>query len=59
MKFPWGQMMAMGLGTLPLSPRDFWAATPREIAAAFPKPHGAALPRGVLEQLLEQFPDET
>ena len=59
MKFPWGQMMAMGLGTLRLSPRDFWAATPREIAAAFPKPHGAALPRGVLEQLLEQFPDET
>ena len=59
MTFPWAAMMAMGLGTLRLSPRDFWAATPREIAAAFPKPHGAALPRGVLERLLEQFPDET
>jgi len=59
MKFPWDQMMAMGLGTLRLSPRDFWAATPREIAAAFPTSKGAALPRGVLEQLLEQFPDET
>ncbi|MEI7598966.1 MAG: phage tail assembly chaperone [Aestuariivirga sp.] len=59
MKFPWDQMMAMGLGTLRLSPREFWAATPREIAAAFPTSKGAALPRGVLEQLLEQFPDET
>jgi len=59
MRFPWAEMMAMGLGTLRLSPREFWAATPREIAAAFPKRHGAALPRGVLEQLLQQFPDET
>ena len=59
MRFPWEQMMAMGLGTLRLSPRDFWAATPREIAAAFRRSKGAALPRGVLEQLLEQFPDET
>jgi len=59
MRFPWAEMMAMGLGTLRLPPRDFWAATPREIAAAFPKRHGAALPRGVLEQLLQQFPDET
>ena len=59
MKFPWDQMMAMGLGMLRLSPREFWAATPREIAAAFPtrKPH--ALPRGVLDDLLQQFPDET
>jgi uncharacterized phage protein (TIGR02216 family) len=59
MKFPWAEMMAMGLGTLRLPPREFWAATPREIAAGFPKRHGAALPRGVLEHLLQQFPDET
>ena len=59
MRFPWPEMMALGLGTLRLSPRDFWAATPREIAAAFPNQRAAALPRGVLEQLLEQFPDET
>ena len=59
MRFPWGQMMAMGLGTLRLSPRDFWAATPREIAAAFHRPNGAALPRGALDQLLERFPDAT
>ncbi|MCA3555307.1 phage tail assembly chaperone [Aestuariivirga sp.] len=59
MKFPWEKMMATGLGTLRLSPRDFWAATPREIAAAFPKRQPGALPRDVLERLLEQFPDDT
>lgn len=59
MKFPWAEMMAMGLGTLRLSPREFWAATPREIAAAFPRRTRAVLPRAVLDQLLEQFPDET
>ena len=57
--FPWDQIMAMGLGTLRLSPRDFWAATPREIAAAFPKHRAGALPRAALEHLLQQFPDET
>ena len=59
MRFPWAEMMAMGLGTLRLSPRDFWAATPREIAAAFPHRRPGALPRAMLDQLLEQFPDET
>ena len=58
-RFPWAPMMAMGLGTLRLAPRDFWAATPREIAAAFPKPVTATLPRDVLQQLMQQFPDET
>ena len=59
MSFPWARMMAVGLGTLRLAPRDFWAATPREIAAACPRPKGAALPRTMLDQLLEQFPDVT
>ena len=59
MRFPWAELMAAGLGTLRLPPRDFWAATPREIAAAFPRRSGAALPRAVLDQLLEQFPDDT
>ena len=56
-RFPWGSLMAMGLGRLRLSPREFWAATPREIAAAFPAKPG--LSRGVLDALLRQFPDET
>ena len=57
-RFPWARFMALGLGVLRLSPRDFWAATPREIAAAFPNQRAAGLPRGVLDQLLQQFPDE-
>lgn len=56
-RFPWAQLMALGLGRLGLSPRAFWAATPREIAAAFPSKAGFS--RGVLDALLEQFPDET
>lgn len=59
MRFPWDEMMALGLGRLRLAPRDFWAATPREIAAAFPLRRRAVLPRGAFEQLLKQFPDET
>lgn len=59
MRFPWAEIMAAGLGTLRLSPRDFWAATPREIAAALPRRRRGALPRAALAKLLEQFPDET
>lgn len=33
--FPWRQAMAIGLGVLRLSPRDFWSMTPRELEAAF------------------------
>lgn len=59
MSFPWAEMMAAGLGTLRLSPREFWAATPREIAAAFPARGRGALPRSALDQLMQQFPDRT
>ena len=59
MRFPWDQFMAIGLGRLGLSPRDFWAATPREIAAAFPDRMPGGMPRRVLDQLLQRFPDET
>lgn len=58
-RFPWPEIMARGLGTLRLSPRDFWGATLREIAAACPAPGHAAMPRRVLEQLLDNFPDVT
>ncbi len=51
--------MAMGLGQLHLSPRDFWAATPREIAAAFPPPSRSAIARRELETLMREFPDRT
>jgi uncharacterized phage protein (TIGR02216 family) len=51
--------MRLGLGVLRLCPRDFWAATPREIAAAFPPAARQGLARGVLETLMQRFPDET
>jgi len=57
--FPWPEIMARGLGQLRLSPRDFWGATLREIAAATPRPGAQAMPRRVLDQLLDNFPDET
>jgi uncharacterized phage protein (TIGR02216 family) len=57
--FPWDEFMRLGLGVLRLCPRDFWAATPSEIAAAFPPAARQGLARGVLETLMQRFPDET
>jgi uncharacterized phage protein (TIGR02216 family) len=59
--FPWRQVMAVGLGQLRLSSRDFWAMTPRELAAAVEGLFGfAAGPpdRGQLERLMTRFPDK-
>jgi uncharacterized phage protein (TIGR02216 family) len=50
--------MRAGLGTLRLSPREFWAATPREIAAAFASQAGGAPGRAMLAALMQRFPDE-
>jgi len=57
--FPWDAVMAFGLGRLRLSPADFWAMTPRELAAAFAAvaPPPSAPGRGVLDELMERFPD--
>ena len=53
-------MMQAGLGTLGLSPRDFWAATPREIAAALgTAERPQALARADLDRLINNFPDQT
>ncbi len=50
--------MQFGLGTLRLSPTEFWRSTPRELAGAF----GPAPPQPLLRQklfsLMEDFPDE-
>ena len=52
--------MALGLGLLRLSSRDFWAMTPIELAAAikplFPA-GGEPLARGDFDRLMQQFPD--
>ena len=31
-RFPWDELIGLGLGLLRLAPRDFWSATPREMA---------------------------
>lgn len=53
--------MAFGLGRLRLSPADFWAMTPRELAAAMAAvaPAQTAPGRGVLDDLMQRFPDMT
>jgi uncharacterized phage protein (TIGR02216 family) len=57
--FPWDQVMAIGLGLLRLSPRDFWAMTPREFERAMGllKEHGDAPGRARLAELMRAFPD--
>jgi uncharacterized phage protein (TIGR02216 family) len=54
--FPSGRMMQLGLGTLKLSPSEFWRSTPREIAAAFGAPSQPML-RQKLNEMMERFPD--
>jgi uncharacterized phage protein (TIGR02216 family) len=55
--FPWARLMQLGLGTLRLSPSEFWRSTPREIAAAFGAPSQPML-RQKLNEMMERFPDE-
>lgn len=57
--FPWRRVMEIGLGTLQLSPAEFWAATPREIAAAFPLDQSMPMRRIDLDDMIKQFPDGT
>lgn len=55
--FPWARIMQLGLGTLKLSPSEFWRSTPREISAAFGAPPQPML-RQKLDEMMERFPDE-
>ena len=50
--------MRFGLGTLHLSPKEFWRSTPRELAGAFGSAPPQPLLRQNLKSLMEQFPDE-
>ena len=59
-EFPWSELMQKGLGTLRLSPTEFWRSTPREIAGAFgspPKPMDAEVLRQKLTSMIERWPD--
>jgi uncharacterized phage protein (TIGR02216 family) len=54
-RFPWGEVMRLGIITLHLSPRDFWSSTLRELV---PPRSNEGLPRGQLAELMQQWPDE-
>jgi uncharacterized phage protein (TIGR02216 family) len=55
MRFPWAELMHLGLGRLRLAPRDFWAMTLHELHAA----SGAQSPllRTNLDELMRRYPD--
>lgn len=58
--FPWDEAIGFGLGTLRLSPRDFWAMTPRELSYAIRAVRGvaaASLSRAGFDDLMRRFPD--
>ena len=58
--FPWGRLMALGIGRLGLSSAAFWALTPRELAAAIEGQGGVrTVPpdRATLDQLIARYPD--
>jgi uncharacterized phage protein (TIGR02216 family) len=58
--FPWKQAIGFGLGTLRLSPDQFWRMTPRELAYAIETVSRKAAPldRESLTQLMKRYPDE-
>ncbi len=52
-------MMALGLGTCRLAPKDFWAMTAFEFLTAAGLVHqgGAPFTRAKLEQMIKDHPD--
>jgi uncharacterized phage protein (TIGR02216 family) len=56
-QFPWARFMQLGLGTLHLSPDQFWRSSPREIAAAFGSPPNPKMLRQSLHDLMKEYPD--
>lgn len=60
-RFPWDELIGLGLGLLRLAPRDFWSATPREMAHVLRSLgiDGAGGPPGrpSLDALMALYPD--
>ncbi|MEL6751343.1 MAG: rcc01693 family protein [Pseudomonadota bacterium] len=58
--FPWADVMRFGLGTLRLSPAEFWKLTVPELqaaASALVPSANAPTERAGLEAMLRAFPD--
>jgi uncharacterized phage protein (TIGR02216 family) len=56
-KFPWGELMQFGLGTLRLTPTEFWRSTLRELRAAVSSSFQPPLLRQNLDDLMKDYPD--
>jgi uncharacterized phage protein (TIGR02216 family) len=59
-RFPWRELMALGLGRLKLPGPAFWTMTPRELAAAAEGafgPRRTPADRATLETLMRRYPD--
>jgi uncharacterized phage protein (TIGR02216 family) len=52
-RFPWGELMQLGLHVLKLPPEHFWRMTMRELIC----PRSTALTQARLEELMQKFPD--
>jgi uncharacterized phage protein (TIGR02216 family) len=53
-KFPWLELMRLGIGTYHIAPREFWTCTLRELVFM----RGAAgLNRMTLNNLMKEWPD--
>lgn len=58
--FPWDDVLAVGLGLLRLSSKDFWSMTTREFAAIVRGfDPGGRLQRSDLNELMSTFPDHS
>jgi uncharacterized phage protein (TIGR02216 family) len=53
-RFPWGEVMRLGIVTLHISPREFWTCTLRELVFLR---GGDELVRGRLDELMKEWPD--
>lgn len=59
--FPWTRLMAIGLGTLRLSPERFWGMTLPEMSAAarsLQPQRPTTLARSTFDEMMQRFPDK-
>ncbi len=53
-RFPWGELMRLGIATYHIPPREFWTCTLRELVFLRGE---AGLNRNLLNDLMKEWPD--
>jgi uncharacterized phage protein (TIGR02216 family) len=53
-RFPWSEVMRLGIATHHIPPREFWTCTLRELVLLRGEP---GLQRGQLNELMKEWPD--